>query len=165
MFVLVNSVYSCCQDLLSVFFSYMYNLCTLYTHSVHVQYSVAYTLLLLHNLYILVYSDTCVLQLQIDAELMLDANAQELLMSEYPADCCPVKCYIHFPCMAGDEDSPFWQGWAALRIKTFRLVENKYFETAVIAMILLSSLALVSLTWWNPPLQNIVITQGNPGLP
>ena len=103
------------------------------------------------------------LQLQIDAELMLDANAQELLMSEYPADCCPVKCYIHFPCMAGDEDSPFWQGWAALRIKTFRLVENKYFETAVIAMILLSSLALVSLMWWNPPLQNIVITQGNPG--
>ena len=79
-----------------------------------------------------------------DAELMLDANAQELLMSEYPADCCPLKCYIHFPCMAGDEDSPFWQGWAALRIKTFRLIENKYFETAVIAMILLSSLALVS---------------------
>ena len=65
-------------------------------------------------------------------------------MSEYPADCCPLKCYIHFPCMAGDEDSPFWQGWAALRIKTFRLIENKYFETAVIAMILLSSLALVS---------------------
>jgi voltage-gated sodium channel type II alpha len=76
---------------------------------------------------------------------MLDANAQELLMSEYPADCCPVRCYIHFPCMAGEEDSPFWQGWAALRIKTFRLVENKYFETAVIAMILLSSLALVRL--------------------
>ena len=46
--------------------------------------------------------------------------------------------------MAVDEDSPFWQGWAALRIKTFRLIENKYFETAVIAMILLSSLALVS---------------------
>ena len=79
-----------------------------------------------------------------DAELMLDANAQELLMSEYPADCCPLKCYIHFPCMAGDEDSPFWPGWAALRIKTFRLIENTYFETAVIAMILLSSLALVS---------------------
>jgi len=29
-----------------------------------------------------------------------------------------------------------------LRIKTFRLIENKYFETAVIAMILISSLAL-----------------------
>jgi len=46
--------------------------------------------------------------------------------------------------MIGDDDSPFWQGWANLRIKTFRLIENKYFETAVIAMILLSSLALVS---------------------
>lgn len=44
--------------------------------------------------------------------------------------------------MAGDEDSPFWQGWSNLRFKTFQLIENKYFETAVITMILLSSLAL-----------------------
>ncbi len=54
------------------------------------------------------------------------------------------RWYGYFPCMIGDDDSPFWQGWANLRIKTFRLIENKYFETAVIAMILLSSLALVS---------------------
>ena len=50
--------------------------------------------------------------------------------------------------MVGDEDSPFWQGWANLRIKTFRLIENKYFETAVIAMILISSLALVSMRYF-----------------
>ena len=75
---------------------------------------------------------------------MLDVNAQEMMLTEYPADCCPVKCYLHFPCMAGDEDSPFWQGWANLRIKTFRLIENKYFETAVITMILVSSLALAA---------------------
>ena len=81
---------------------------------------------------------------QIQAELMLDVNAQEMMMTEYPADCCPVKCYIHLPCIAGDEDSPFWQGWANLRIKTFRLIENKYFETAVITMILVSSLALAA---------------------
>ena len=80
---------------------------------------------------------------------MLDVNAQEMMLTEYPADCCPVKCYLHFPCMAGDEDSPFWQGWANLRIKTFRLIENKYFETAVIAMILISSLALVSVAATN----------------
>ena len=53
------------------------------------------------------------------------------------------RWYLYFPCMVGEEDSPFWQGWANLRIKTFRLIENKYFETAVIAMILISSLALV----------------------
>ena len=80
---------------------------------------------------------------QVQAELMLDVTAQEMMLTEYPADCCPVKCYIHFPCIAGEDDSPFWQGWANLRIKTFRLIENKYFETAVIAMILISSLALV----------------------
>lgn len=76
---------------------------------------------------------------------MLDVNAQEMMLNEYPADCCPVKFYLNFPCLAGDDDSPFWQGWANLRIKTFRLIENKYFETAVIAMILISSLALVSI--------------------
>lgn len=62
----------------------------------------------------------------------------------YPSDCCPDKCYVRFPFLAGDDDTPFWQGWANLRLKTFQLIENKYFETAVITMILLSSLALVS---------------------
>ncbi|KAK7790194.1 hypothetical protein R5R35_002964 [Gryllus longicercus] len=59
-----------------------------------------------------------------------------------PSDCCPDPCYKRFPFLAGDDDSPFWQGWANLRLKTFQLIENKYFETAVITMILLSSLAL-----------------------
>lgn len=77
-----------------------------------------------------------------EAEI-LEATTQELMMQEYPSDCCPDKCYARFQCLAGDHDSPFWQGWGALRIKTFRLIENKYFETAVIAMILISSLALV----------------------
>eukprot|EP00094_Tigriopus_californicus_P006087 TCALIF_05863-PA protein Name:"Similar to para Sodium channel protein para (Drosophila melanogaster)" AED:0.15 eAED:0.18 QI:29/0.48/0.42/0.88/0.68/0.76/26/1108/2230 len=80
-------------------------------------------------------------QARIEAEI-LEATTQELMMQEYPAECCPDKCYIRFPFLAGDHDSPFWQGWGALRIKTFRLIENKYFETAVITMILVSSLAL-----------------------
>lgn len=42
----------------------------------------------------------------------------------------------------GDPDSPYWQGWAHLRLKTYQLIENKYFETAVITMILMSSMAL-----------------------
>lgn len=69
--------------------------------------------------------------------------ADEDVVDDSPADCCPEPCYVKFPFLAGDDDSPFWQGWAMLRLKTFRLIENTYFETAVITMILLSSLALV----------------------
>ncbi|KAL6432411.1 hypothetical protein ACFW04_006775 [Cataglyphis niger] len=67
---------------------------------------------------------------------------EDPIQPNYPSDCCPENCYKKFPFLAGDDDAPFWQGWANLRLKTFRLIENKYFETAVITMILLSSLAL-----------------------
>jgi voltage-gated sodium channel type II alpha len=60
---------------------------------------------------------------------------------EYPADCFPPPFYEKFP-IFNVEGTPFGMGWDALRLKTFRLIENKYFETAVIIMILLSSLAL-----------------------
>ena len=63
---------------------------------------------------------------------------------QYPDVCFPPTWYEKFPILAGKDDSPFWIGWANLRLKTFRLIENKYFETAVIIMILLSSLALVN---------------------
>ncbi|XP_069697315.1 sodium channel protein para isoform X12 [Periplaneta americana] len=78
----------------------------------------------------------------LEEDMALDGGTEDVMMSEYPADCCPEKCYRRFPFLAGDEDSPFWQGWGNLRLKTFQLIENKYFETAVITMILLSSLAL-----------------------
>ncbi|XP_055302531.1 sodium channel protein para isoform X19 [Sitodiplosis mosellana] len=73
--------------------------------------------------------------------LVIHADEDEII-EEGPIDCLPEACYKKFPIFAGDEDSPFWQGWGNLRLKTFRLIENKYFETAVITMILLSSLAL-----------------------
>ncbi|XP_055695986.1 sodium channel protein para isoform X43 [Lutzomyia longipalpis] len=76
----------------------------------------------------------------LDDELVI--QAEDAIIDEYPADCCPDPCYKKFPFLAGDDDSPFWQGWGNLRLKTFQLIENKYFETAVITMILLSSLAL-----------------------
>jgi voltage-gated sodium channel type II alpha len=81
---------------------------------------------------------------QLGEAIMLDAGTEDVMLSDYPADCCPDKCYKRFPFFAGDDDSPYWQGWANLRQKTYQLIENKYFETAVITMILLSSLALVS---------------------
>ena len=46
----------------------------------------------------------------------LDPNTQEMMMNEYPADCLPVRCYIQFPFLLGDNESPFWQGWANLRL-------------------------------------------------
>lgn len=73
--------------------------------------------------------------------------ADEDIIDDYPSDCLPENCYKRFPFLAGDDDAPFWQGWANLRLKTFQLIENKYFETAVITMILLSSLALVRHFW------------------
>lgn len=76
---------------------------------------------------------------KIDIKVAADEDVVDLT----PADCCPEPCYARFPFLAGDDESPFWQGWATLRLKTFRLIENTYFETAVITMILLSSLALV----------------------
>lgn len=75
--------------------------------------------------------------------LVIHADEDEII-EEGPVDCLPESCYKKFPIFAGDEDSPFWQGWGNLRLKTFCLIENKYFETAVITMILLSSMALVS---------------------
>lgn len=79
-----------------------------------------------------------------DEELIIDAATEDIILADYPSDCFPETCYKKFPFLAGDDDAPFWQGWANLRLKTFQLIENKYFETAVITMILLSSLALVS---------------------
>lgn len=79
-----------------------------------------------------------------EEDIVIHADGDDVILEDYPADCCPDPCYKKFPILAGDDDSPFWQGWANLRLKTFQLIENKYFETAVITMILLSSLALVS---------------------
>lgn len=78
----------------------------------------------------------------LDEDLIMDGATEDIILDEYSADCFPESCYKKFPFLAGDEDSPFWQGWGNLRYKTFQLIENKYFETAVITMILLSSLAL-----------------------
>ncbi|KAL9871760.1 sodium voltage-gated channel paralytic isoform 9-T18 [Glossina fuscipes fuscipes] len=78
---------------------------------------------------------------ELGGDIIIHAHDEDVI-DEYPADCCPESYYKKFPILAGDEDSPFWQGWGNLRLKTFQLIENKYFETAVITMILMSSLAL-----------------------
>ncbi|KAK8729296.1 hypothetical protein OTU49_008750 [Cherax quadricarinatus] len=71
---------------------------------------------------------------------VMDTGSDVIL--DYPSDCFKEACYVKCPWCAGDPESPFWQGWGHLRLKTYQLIENKYFETAVITMILLSSMAL-----------------------
>ncbi|RXG73582.1 Sodium channel protein para [Armadillidium vulgare] len=71
---------------------------------------------------------------------MMDTGSNAAL--DYPSDCFKETCYQKCPMCVGDPDSQFWQVWAHLRLKTYQLIENKYFETAVITMILISSLAL-----------------------
>lgn len=70
------------------------------------------------------------------------SSKQEEEEEQYPADCFPPEFYDRFPIFSL-EDSPFLPLWSQIRLQTFKLIENKYFETAVIIMILLSSLALV----------------------
>lgn len=65
----------------------------------------------------------------------------EIDEEEYPSDCMPPKFYERFP-MFDVEDTPFGVFWANIRLKCFRLLGNKYFETAVIGLILFSSLAM-----------------------
>lgn len=80
---------------------------------------------------------------ELDADKYAD-NVEEII-EEYPADCCPDCCYVRFPACRGD-DSDAWVRWDEARRRSFVLVEHKYFETVIITMILISSLALVSLT-------------------
>lgn len=71
----------------------------------------------------------------------LDTATADVIIGEYPADCLPDGCYKYFPmCL---EETPFWLNWKELRNKSYQLVEHKYFETLVITLILISSMALV----------------------
>ena len=63
-------------------------------------------------------------------------------------DCCPPVCYRVCPCCIGDAESPFWQLWYKHRLQISRLIEDKYFETVVLALILLSSFVMTLEDVW-----------------
>uniref|UniRef100_A0A6A7FX17 Sodium channel protein n=2 Tax=Hirondellea gigas TaxID=1518452 RepID=A0A6A7FX17_9CRUS len=71
---------------------------------------------------------------------VMDTGSEDV--PDYPSDCFKEAFYVRFPIFVGDPDHPYWQGWAHLRLKTYQLIEDKYFETAVITLILMSSMAL-----------------------
>ena len=63
-------------------------------------------------------------------------------------DCCPPVCYRVCPCCIGDAESPFWQLWYKHRLQISRLIEDKYFETVVLCLILLSSFVMTLEDVW-----------------
>ena len=63
-------------------------------------------------------------------------------------DCCPKRCYTAMPCCLGDPDSPLWQEWTKHRLQMSRLIEDKYFETVVLVLILLSSFVMTLEDVW-----------------
>ncbi len=63
-------------------------------------------------------------------------------------DCCYPICYRTCPCCIGDAESPFWQLWYKHRLQISRLIEDKYFETVVLCLILLSSFVMTLEDVW-----------------
>ena len=79
----------------------------------------------------------------------IEAAASDLIIPELPADCCPECCYVRFACCCiADDSMPLFAKYKTYRAEAFALVENKYFETVVVVLILTSSFALVSSTDW-----------------
>jgi voltage-gated sodium channel type II alpha len=76
-------------------------------------------------------------------EVMYDPVDEIVVM-----DCCPARCYEVCPCCAGDSDSPLWHEWHKHRMQMSRLIEDKYFETVVLALILMSSFVMTLEDVW-----------------
>ena len=73
----------------------------------------------------------------------LETATADVIISEYPSECFPEYLYKYCPtCL---EETPFWIKWKEIRLRCYQFVEHKYFETLVITLILISSMALVCL--------------------
>lgn len=72
----------------------------------------------------------------------IETTTADIIVNEFPVDCFPDKWYDKCPwCL---EETPFFIKWKELRYHAYNFVENKYFETLCITLILLSSMTLVS---------------------
>ncbi|KAG8191415.1 hypothetical protein JTE90_010589 [Oedothorax gibbosus] len=74
----------------------------------------------------------------------LETDTADVIIAEYPADCCPDICYRKIACCAEEAHPEFWESWKQIRGRMFILIEDKYFETVIITMIMISSLALAA---------------------
>ena len=91
-------------------------------------------------------SDECETQSlkKIDADGEPEINEVDVEFAEYPDDCFCNVCKRKCPCCLRVEASDFGLRWWAIRCMFYKVTQHKYFETFIITMILISSLALVS---------------------
>src|SRR6218665_446928 len=76
-----------------------------------------------------------------------EVNEVNVIFIRYPDDCCPVCISRRCPgCLAWFRGRGFGQKLSKLRRVCYGIVEHRFFETFIIAMILASSLSLVSLS-------------------
>ena len=73
-----------------------------------------------------------------------EINEVDIVFVRYPDDCCPACCMKKVTCCETCTQTKCGQMFWTMRCYTFKLVEHNYFETFIIVMILMSSLALVS---------------------
>ncbi|XP_015793193.1 sodium channel protein para-like isoform X2 [Tetranychus urticae] len=76
---------------------------------------------------------------EMNANKMVTVTA-DVNINDHPDDCLPEYWYHRFPCCL--EETAFWIKWREVRSKCYKLVEDKYFETLVITLILISSMTL-----------------------
>lgn len=76
------------------------------------------------------------------SDAKIDVATADVIIVEYPSECFPEPMYQYCPwCLS---ETPFWAKWKKIRSKCYKFVEHKYFETLVITLILISSMALVN---------------------
>jgi len=73
-------------------------------------------------------------------------NEVTVVYVKYPDECCPKCCMAPCTFWEAFDRTRVGRAWFNWRNVNFILVEHKYFETFIIVMILISSLALVSLS-------------------
>ncbi|XP_053401964.1 sodium channel protein type 4 subunit alpha B-like isoform X1 [Mercenaria mercenaria] len=71
-----------------------------------------------------------------------EINEVDVEFAEYPDDCLCSVFKRKFKCCRTIEDTAIGRFWWDWRCKAYRLTQHKYFETFIITMILVSSLAL-----------------------
>ncbi|OTF79819.1 hypothetical protein BLA29_012682, partial [Euroglyphus maynei] len=70
----------------------------------------------------------------------IETATADVIINEYPSECFPEPMYKYCPwCL---DETPFWIRWKDIRTRCYKFVEHRYFETLVITLILISSMAL-----------------------
>lgn len=81
-----------------------------------------------------------------DPEQVLEAESVDMAFWEHPEDCCaPWLWNLVSPLCKGVLSSKVGVGWRRLRQSCYYIVENRYFESFIFLMIIISSGTLVGI--------------------